>query len=82
MLIFAAPGRLNQVNSKVLIKNTPTIPPGAFTLLIIIKGAHFCKVDNKRRIRKDLPFKIEINHPWKGAAPSFSIKPIHIIRGE
>jgi len=49
-------------------------------LTIIINGNNFCKVDNRNKTHKEHLFKIEINQPWKGAAPSFKTKATNFIK--
>jgi len=43
---------------------------------MIIKGKTFWTVDNKNKIQIEQLFKIEINQPWKGAAPNLKNKAI------
>jgi len=56
---------------KVIVENKTKIQDFNHKFIQINSGKIFWIVDKKNKITNEHVFKIEINHPWSGTAPSF-----------
>lgn len=59
------------INAVFINKNINKVKNLILIFLIIIRGIIFWTEERRIKIYKELVFKIEINHTWKGATPNF-----------
>jgi len=71
LLILIVPGTESRTKIKVINENVINTQSFTHKLMHTNNGKIFWIVERKNRIVNEQVFKIEINHLWSGAAPSF-----------
>jgi len=71
LLILTMPGTDTNIKTKVMNENRVSIQGLIHRLVHTNRGRIFWIVERKNKILNEQVFKIEINQPWRGAAPSF-----------
>lgn len=71
LLILIVPGTDNRTRINVINENAINTQSFTHKLMHTNKGKIFWIVDRKNKTISEQVFKIEINHLWSGAAPSF-----------
>jgi len=71
LLILIVPGTDRRTKINVINENVINTQSFTHKLMHTSNGRIFWIVERKNKIISEQVFKIEINHPWRGAAPSF-----------